>query len=193
MHRTHGRRTTSLLLFFLLFATLFVALPGAQAPAQAAWGSYLAPSKNWTVLGVKMIVTGSGYQYNYACGVKDCDKVSNVYAYVGRTGGEAKGNKARIKVGTSFTGAGASVSAGGSLSGPSGSVGVTAYDKSCGTSEWYESRPGKRQVSINTDGTFCKASTYAWLCSVKLTATGAIRIGDNWYAKNASDSEDLGC
>lgn len=179
----------------LLALTVLVTVPTPSA--NAAWGSFIGGSKYYTTLGVKLGVTTSGYQYNYGCGplnVKDCDKVSSVYAWFGRTGGEVKGNKARIKVSVSFTGTGASVSAGGSASGPSGSVGITAYDKSCGLDDWYESRTGSRQVSIDTgDGKFCSASTYAFLCSVKLTAAGALRIGDQWYQQSVSDKVDIGC
>lgn len=174
----------------LLILSVFAAPP----PATADWGSHMLASKYYTLLGMDVAVTTSGYQYNWGCGAKDCDQVSQVYAFVGRTGGEVKGNMARIKVSTKFTGANMSFSVGGSLGGPSGSAGVTPLDNGCGMGDWFESRPDRRSVSVDFgDGVFCKASTYAWICSVKLVATGAIRIGDNWHATTTSDTVDVGC
>lgn len=173
---------------------MIVGIFTAPPTANAAWGSYLSANKYYTVQGMKILVSGSGYQYNWGCGAKDCDQVSQVYGFIGRTGGEVKGNKARIKVQTTFTGAQMGFSVGGSMSGPSGSASVSPLSNGCGMSEWYESRPRSRQVSIdNGDGVFCKASTYAWICSVKLTAQGAIRFGDQWIGNSASDTEDVGC
>lgn len=192
MIRVRGRRS-AITLLFLAIAAMFLAVPGTPSPANAAWGSYLTSTKYWSILGMNMVTTSSGYQYNYGCSGKDCDKVSNVYAYVGRTGGEVKGNKARIRASVAFTGASMSISAGGSLSGPSGSIGITAYDKSCGMADWWDSEDGRRSVALNSEGTFCKASTWAWLCSVKLSATGAVRIAGTWYTATASDTEDIGC
>lgn len=166
----------------------------APSPANAAWGSYLVANKYYTVQGMQILISGTGYQYNWGCGLKDCDQVSQVYGFIGRSSGEVHGNKARIKVSTTFTGASMGFSAGGSASGPSGSASISPMSNGCGLSEWYESRDGSRQVSVDTgDGVFCKASTYAWICSVKLTTAGAIRFGDQWIGNSASDTEDVGC
>lgn len=166
----------------ILLATVFATTAG---PAGAS--GWIYPQAYWTTNSSNVHVWGRSYAHDYACGLKDCARGSNLYAQAGRLSGSGVPAASRVNASIAFGGVGIEVG----VSFPAGvSAGFVDGGSNCNHG-WWDAPGGWVSVDFGS-GIICDTSTWGWVSSMSMGATGGVRFGGTWTARNGSANISLG-